>query len=91
MLKIEILDLTPKGRYADGSPYYNFHNPFPQKRPTVLPEVFSTPEKAYEHGRKYVVDYERGTFPGGMGAVLGVVNDTPGEYRAVISTYYSFS
>lgn len=91
MSDIQILDLTPLGRYADGTPYYNFHNPFPGK-PRTLPKVFATPQEAIEHGRKYVIDYERNYFPGGMGACLGVVPYPDGfGYQAVINTYYSNS
>ncbi len=88
-MKIKILDLTPKGYYSDNIPYYSFHNPFPTK-PVVLPELFAEPEDAYAHGRKYVIAYEKSSFPGGMGVVLGVTNTT-GEYQAVIVTYYSNS
>lgn len=88
-MKIQILDLNPKGHYSNGRPFYSFHNPFPRE-PVVLPELFSSAEDAYMHGRKHVIAYERSSFPGGMGAVLGVVNNT-GEYQAVIVTYYSNS
>ena len=88
-MNIQVLDLNPKGRYSDGRPFYSFHNPFPRE-PVVLPELFASAEDAYKHGRKYVIAYEKSSFPGGMGAVLGVVN-TAGEYQAVIVTYYSNS
>ena len=91
MSDIKILDLKPVGRYADGRPYYNFHNPFPGSAKN-LPEVFNSPEEAFNHGKKYVTDYERSFFPGGMGACLGVTNSSNGiGYQAVISTYYSNS
>jgi hypothetical protein len=88
MSKFKILDLTPVGRYADGSYFYKFHNPFPSSGFTKLPENFNTPEEAFEHGKTYVANYERNTFPGGMGECLGVVNDND-SYQAVIATYYS--
>jgi hypothetical protein len=86
----KILDLTPIGRYSDGTPFYNFHNPFPYSAPINLPEKFSSPEDAFEHGKKYISKYERDTFPGGMGACLGVVK-IDDCYQAVISTCYSNS
>lgn len=90
MSKVNILDLTPVGRYADGSYFYNFHNPFPSSGLEKLPTKFINPEEAFAHGKKYIIQYERDTFPGGMGACLGVV-ECDGGYQAVISTCYSFS
>lgn len=88
--KIPVLDLAPKGRYADGTPWYSFHNPFSASTPRALSVCFDTPEKAYDEGRAHVATYEKHFFPGGMGAVLGVVQGEDG-YRAVIVTYYSNS
>lgn len=89
MSKIEILDLKPLGHYADGTLYYKFHNPFPGK-PITLPEIFATPQEARDHGKKYVLEYEQRSFPGGMGAFLGIIQNDIG-YQAVINTYYSNS
>lgn len=90
MPNIQILNLTPVGRYANGVPFYNFHNPFPYNGFNILPEKFSSPEDAFSNGKNFVSKYERDTFPGGMGACLGVakINDC---YQAVISTCYSNS
>lgn len=89
MSKVPILNLTPIGKFADNSPFYNFHNPFPGAART-LEEVFQTAEDAFDHGHKYCRNYETESFPGGMGVCLGVVA-CQGGYQAVVSTYYSFS
>jgi len=89
MSKGRILNLTPIGKYANNSPAYNFHNPFPGPVRT-LDKVFDSTDSAYEYGRDYIRNYERTNFPGGMGVCLGVVA-CQGGYQAVINTYYSFS
>ena len=89
MSEIRILNMNLAGRYADGSPRYYFHKPFPGAAKT-LDKVFDTPEDAYTHGEQYVKDYAAERFPGGMGVCLGVAA-YQGGYQAVVNTYYSRS
>lgn len=94
MSKAKIINLKPKGRYHDGKPIYDFHVPFSSGKITTLDLSFASPESAYDHGKDYVANYERKNFPGGMGCVIGVVEEgenTDFKYRAVVNTYYSNS
>ena len=86
---IKILDMKPQGYYADKTPFYNFHNPFPRK-PTVLDITHSSPEEAFQEGLAWAKKYEKDTFPGGMACCLGVVKSSDIDaYQAVVSYYYS--
>lgn len=90
MNRVEIIKLEPRGRYADGSPIYNFHVPFSSGRVRALDQDFATVEEAASYGKDRVAHYESTHYPGGMGCVLGVVENN-GKYRPVINTYYSHS
>jgi len=47
------------------------------------------PEIAEQNGREIISRYERQSWPGGMGQLLGVTETVPGIYAPVISTYHS--
>ncbi|TLM63596.1 MAG: hypothetical protein FDZ69_12395 [Deltaproteobacteria bacterium] len=47
------------------------------------------PEIAEQNGRAIIISYERQSWPGGMGQLLGITETAPGIYAPVISTYYS--
>jgi hypothetical protein len=85
---VPILDITPVGRYADGSPIYRFHTSFPTRAVRAAGDICPTPEEAIEHGREIVQRYERADPYGNMGEVLGVTEVGDG-YRPVINTYHS--
>ena len=88
---IKILDMKPQGYYADKTPFYNFHNPFPRK-PTILARTHSSPEEAFQEGLAWAKKYEKDTFPGGMAYCLGVAQSSDSDgYQAVVSHYYSNS
>ena len=87
-MTIRVLDLTIKSRYVDGSPWYDFHTSFPSRGVRKLTESHPTKEGAFEQGKEYIRDYQKSSFPGGMGEVLGVT-EVEGRYHAVVNTYYS--
>ena len=49
------------------------------------------PEIAEQNGRAIIISYERQSWPGGMGQLLGVTELSPGMFAPVISTYHSGS
>jgi hypothetical protein len=88
-MAIPILDMKPKGHYADHSPIYGFSTGgFPSRGVRVLEIDNLSPEAAYENAKTYLANYERQDPMGNMGAVLGVtiVN---GKYRGVVNLYHS--
>jgi hypothetical protein len=91
MSKVEIVSLTPIGYYMGGEPRYNFHTSFPSKNVRALGQPRATPEEAFEEGKKFVDEYQKSTFPGGMGTVIGVTKLGDGKFDAVVNTYYSFT
>lgn len=46
---------------------------------------------AEQNGKAIIISYERQSWPGGMGQLLGVTEVSPGMFAPVISTYYSRS
>lgn len=86
----KVIKLEPRGKYVDGTPFYDFHVPFGSGKIRALENSFPTIEEAEKDGKDYIANYERRSFPGGMGCVLGVV-DNGGSYKAVVNTYYSNS
>jgi hypothetical protein len=83
-----ILNMTPIGRYADGSPRYLFSTSFPSQGVRQVGGVHATPEAARAEGQAVLRAYERQDVHGNMGEVCGVVA-VSGGYRAVINTYHS--
>lgn len=83
--------MKPQGYYADKTPFYNFHNPFP-RQPTTLDKVHLSVEDAYKEGLDWANNYEKSKFPGGMACCLGVTPSPSNDgYNAVVSYYYSNS
>jgi hypothetical protein len=85
----QLLDLTPTGRYADGSPMYSFHTSFPSRGVRTEGGQWSDAEQAYEAGVRFVREYERRDPFGNMGEVLGVTEVSPEHFAAVVNTYHS--
>lgn len=86
----KVIKLEPRGRYVNGTPFYDFHVPFSSGKVKALDNTFTTIEEAEKDGKDYLAKYEGRTFPGGMGCFLGVV-EKDGGYQAVVNTYYSNS
>ncbi len=95
---IPILDLTPIGRYADGSPRYRFSTSFPTSGVRAVGPAQPTPEHAYRVGKAILAAYEARDPLGNMGEVLGVVSvRTDGwaispegaAFRGVVNLYHS--
>ena len=85
---VPILDMTPLGHYADGSPRYRFSTSFPSRGVRVVGDVWEDPAVALSIGASAVREYEARDPYGNMGQVCGVTA-VEGGYRAVICTYHS--
>ena len=87
---IQVLDLTPVGRYANGSPVFKgFHTSFPTRNVRAVGDELATPEEAFATARQVVADYEKADTYGNMGEALGVIELPGGKYRGVVNTYHS--
>lgn len=85
-----LLNMTPTGHYADGSPMYEFHTSFPSRRVRLLPKGSATPAEALAAAKTYVQNYERADPYGNMGEALGVAKkDGDDLYYGVVNTYHS--
>lgn len=88
---MKVIDsFVPRGRFADGTPFYDFHNPYGGSAPQLSEKSYDTVEAALTAGRDWCKDYERNTFPGGMASVLAILRES-GGYKYVYSKYYSNS
>lgn len=90
VMAVRIVSMKPKGRYVDGSPYYEFTCGFPSSGVMVLPTAFATPEGAQLDAEVDMRAYQARTFPGGMGSVIGAT-ERDGKFHGVVCRYYSRS
>lgn len=78
-----------QGKWVDAETGARVWNSLPNEG-IVHPEGKSgKPAIAEQNGRAIIISYERQSWPGGMGQLLGVTEVSPGLFAPVISTYYS--
>lgn len=88
MGQIPIVSLKPKDYYYGGDPIYEFTTSYPSRGVRKLQSGFDTPEEAWADAKTYMKNYLQGSWPGGMGQVIGVT-ERDGQYFGVVNTYYS--
>ena len=85
---MQILNLTPTGQYADGSPRYSFSTSYPTKGVHMIGQVVSTPELAYSQGKDLLREWLTKNPYSNLGELLGVAA-SQGGFQAVVNTYRS--